>query len=182
METPILKIDYVNEMRTRRVASTGLLIGGIFGMAGSFMPSASLRGLAWGIDGVGLIVATALLTVYYLRKDYDVIAAGFLVFAIGEALILSCSSADLEKNISSFGAGTSLWAAALTLISVQKMFPVLVRCLGLIAAALFALVSVLIFTGHQINPLTEPLPFYAYPFFAATIFGWALVLFKTGTT
>ena len=62
------------------------------------------------------------------------------------------------------------------------MFPVLVRCLGLIAAVLFAVVSVLIFSGYQINPLTEPLPFYAYPFFAATIFGWALTLLRTGTT
>ena len=182
MEIPILKIDYTNEIRTRRIASTGLLIGGIFGMAGSFVPSASLRGLAWGIDGVGLIVATTLLTVYYFRKGYDIIAAGFLVFAIGEALILSCSSTVPEKDISSFGAGTSLWAAALSLISVQKIFPVPVRCLGLIAAVLFAVVSVLIFTGHQINPLTEPLPFYAYPFFAATIFGWALALLRTGTT
>jgi hypothetical protein len=32
-----------------------------------------------------------------------------------------------------------------------------------------------IFTGGSINALTEPLPFYAYPFFAATLFGWGWI-------
>ncbi len=171
----------MNERLTKTTASIGLFIGGVFGMAGSFAPSPSLRGLAWGLDGVGLIVASTLLTVYYFRKGYDAVAAGFLIFAIGEALILSCSAINLEASVSSFGAGTGLWAASLSLISLQKLFPILVRCLGLIAAVLFVVVSVLIFTGHPLNPLTKPLPFYAYPFFAATIFGWAWTLLRTNS-
>ena len=179
METTILKTGSLNERRTEVIASIGLLIGGSLGMAGSFVPSISLRGLAWGIDGAGLILASVLLTVYYFRKGYDIIAAGFLMFAIGEALILSCSALNLDENVSSFGAGTSLWSASLLLVSIQKIFPILTRCLGLIAAVLFAIVSMLIFTGHPLNALSDPLPFYAYPFFAATIFGWAWTLLKT---
>jgi hypothetical protein len=171
----------MNERLIKLTASTGLLIGAIFGMVGSFVPFASLRGLAWGLDGVGLILASALLTVYYFRKGYDIAAAGFLIFAIGEGFILSCSAINLDENVSSFGAGTGLWAASLSLISSQKVFPVLVRCIGWIAAVLFTVVSVLIFTGHPHNPLTKPLPFYAYPFFAATIFGWALTLLRTNS-
>ena len=163
----------------KTIASTGLFIGGIFGMVGSFAPSASLRGLAWGLDGVGLIVATALLTVYYFRKGYDTIAAGFLIFAIGEALILSCNATDLNANASSFGAGTSLWAASLALISFQNLFPMVVRLTGFIAAVLFSITSVQIFIGLPVNTLSEPLPFYAYPFFAATIFGWGWMLLRT---
>ena len=65
----------------KRLASIGLVLGGLFGLAGSFAPSESLRGLAWGIDGMGLVMASALLTVGYLRTGQELVAAGFLVFA-----------------------------------------------------------------------------------------------------
>ncbi len=147
-------------------------------MVGSFVPSASLRSLAWGLDGVGLIVAGALLAIYYFRKGEDATAAGFSIFILGEALILSSSGIDLDANVPSFGAGTALWAASLALISFQKVFPLFVRSTGFIAAALFAIVAVQIFIGQPINALTKPLPFFAYPFFAATIFGWAWKLLR----
>jgi hypothetical protein len=40
-------------------------------MAGTFAPSASLRGLAWGIDGVGLVMAGAVLTLVFYRRGQD---------------------------------------------------------------------------------------------------------------
>jgi len=172
----------MNEKQTRTFAAVGLFIGGIFGMIGSIVSSPLFRGLAWGLDGIGLILASGLLTLYYFRKGHDALAAGFLVFAIGEALILSSNAADLEENVSSFSAGTSLWAASLALISFQNVFPLLIRSTGFIAAALFSVVSVQILTGGSINALTEPLPFYAYPFFAATIFGWGWILLRTNST
>jgi hypothetical protein len=51
-----------------------------------------------------------------------------------------------------------------------------VRCTGIIAAVLFAVVAFRIFTGHPVNALTKPLPFFAYPFYAATLVGWAWTL------
>jgi hypothetical protein len=169
----------MNEKLIKVTASTGLLIGGILGMVGSFLPSASLRSLVWSLDGIGLIIAGALLAVYYLRKGYDATAAGFLIFTIGEALILSSSGIDLDANVTLFAAGAGLWAASLALISFQKVFPIVVRSTGFIAAALFTVVSIQIFTGSPINALTQPLPFFAYPFFAATIFGWAWKVIRT---
>ena len=169
----------MNEKLTEITASIGLFIGGIFGLAGSFAPSASLRGLAWGVDGVALILASALLTMYYFRKGFDTTAAGFLIFAIGEGFILSYSGIDLDTNVSSFGAGTGLWAASLFVISLQKVFSVFIRCTGLLAAILFSVVAFQIFTDHSVNALTRPLPFYAYPVFVITIFGWAWTLIRT---
>jgi len=168
----------MNERVVKITASIGLFIGGIFGMVGSFVSSASLRSLTWGLDGVGLILASALLTVYYFRKGFDLTAAGFLVFAIGEALILSSSGIHLDADVSSFGAGTGLWAAALFVISFQKTYPVLIRCSGLLAALLFSLTAVQIFAGRPLNALTKPLPFNAYPIFVITIFGWAWALLR----
>ena len=56
-------------------------------MAGTFAPSASLRGLAWGIDGLSLVTAGALLTLVFYRKGDDLVASGFLVFTVGESMI-----------------------------------------------------------------------------------------------
>ena len=168
----------MNEKLITVTASTGLIIGGVFGMVGSMVSSASIRGLAWGIDGLGLVLATALLTLYFFRKGQDITAAGFLVFAIGEGLILSCSGIDLNSDLSSFAAGTGLWALSLFLISLQNTFPIVIRGTGLIAALLFSVVAFQIFTGHPVNALTKPLPFFAYPVFVVTIFGWAWTLLK----
>jgi hypothetical protein len=168
----------MSERTTKMTASIGLLIGGIFGMIGSFVPSPSLRGLAWLIDGAGLVLATALLSMYYFRKGLDVTAAGFMIFAIGEGLILSSSGINLDDNVVSFGAGTSLWATSLFVISFQKTYPIIIRGTGLLAAILFSFVSVQIFSGQHLNALTQPLPFYAYPLFVITIFGWAWTLLR----
>ena len=142
----------MNDNGLRILASVGLTMGGVFGMAGTFAPSASLRGLAWGIDGVGLVMAGAVLTLVFYRKGQDLVAAGFLVFAVGEGIILSGAAMDLTASVPSFGAGTSLWALALMLISIPRVFPLPVRLLGSFAAVLFAVTAVLIFAGVQIMP------------------------------
>jgi hypothetical protein len=61
----------MSDMRLRVIASTALVVGAILGMAGTFVSSASLRGLAWGVDGVALVVASALLTIHHFRYGHD---------------------------------------------------------------------------------------------------------------
>ena len=161
------------------VSTTGLLVGCILGISGSIVPSAIFRSLAWAMGSAGLILASTLLTVYYFRKGCDVVAAGFLIYAIGESVVFSSCGIDLDDNIVSFGAGTFLWALSIAVLSLQNIFPLFVRCTGIITAASFALVSILIFTGHPVNALAKPLPFFAYPFFAATLVGWAWTLLRT---
>jgi hypothetical protein len=170
----------VSDWGLRVLAATGLAVGAVFGMAGTFAPSASLRGLAWGIDGVGLVMAAALLTVIFYREEQDLVASGFLVFAIGEGIILSSAAMDLAASVPSFGAGTSLWALALLLISIPRVFPIAVRLLGLFAAVLFGVTALRIFAGGHVTPLTTPLPFYAYPVLVATLIGWIWALVKAG--
>jgi len=75
-----------------------------------------------GIDGLGLVMATALLTVKFFRKGNDFVAAGFLVFAIGESVMLSGTATGLVGSIPSFAAGTALWTTSLLLISVPREF------------------------------------------------------------
>ena len=147
-------------------------------MAGTFTSSGSLRGLAWGLDGTALIVAAALLTIHHFRRGNDAAAAGFLVFVAGEALIVSGAAMDLVASAPSFGAGVSLWAASLAIVSASGTMPRVVSGVGFVGSLLFAAVAVHIFVGFALTPLSQPLPFFAYPFLAATLFGWAWVHYR----
>jgi hypothetical protein len=165
----------MSDARLRWTASSGLVTGALLGMAGTFAPSAPLRGLAWGIDGTALVAATALLAVHHLREGREQLAAGFLVFMVGETLIVSGSAMPLEASAPTFAAGAALWAAALALVSAAPSWPLFVRVTGALAALLFAVTAVRMFGGAPLTALSTPLPFYAYPFLAITLFGWAWV-------
>ena len=156
----------------RWLAALGLGVGGALGMAGSFAPSTALRGLAWGIDGVALVIASALLIVIQLRANRDFMAAGFLVFAIGQGLVLSTAAVNPPDAAPSFGAGAGLWAAGLGLVSASGGFPIIVRLLGFAAAVLFAIVAAQIFLDVRIDATSSPLPSLAYPVLVATMIGW----------
>lgn len=160
------------------IAAIGLGAGAVFGLAGTFVSQAPLRQAFWAIDGVGLIAACALLTMKFLRRGNDLVAAGFLVFAIGESLLVSGTAAGLAGSVPSFGGGVALWAAALLLISASREFAVWVRVAGVFAAILFIIVAGRIFWGEQLLPTSEPLPSFAYPFLVLTIVGWILALVK----
>jgi len=163
----------MNTSRAHVLAPIGLVVGAVLGVAGSFVPSAALRGLAWGLDGTALVLAAALLAVHHVRRGHELVAAGFLVFIAGETLIVSGSAMTLAASMPSFAAGAGLWAASLVLVSAPRIMPGWVRVVGVISAILFAWVAVQDFLGHALTPLSHPLPFFAYPFFALTLFGWA---------
>ncbi len=143
------------------MAAIGLALGGVFGMVGTVVTEPKLRAAFWGIDAVGLVVATALLALKFFRKGNDVVAAGFLVYAIGEGVILSGTAGTLAGSVPSFAAGTALWSAALLLTSVPKEFAGWVRLVGLIGSVLFAITAARIFWGEQVLPISSPLPFFS---------------------
>ena len=155
---PTLK-TLMSDKQLRIIASPGLVVGALLGIAGTFVPSTPLRELAWGLDGVALVVASALLTILHFRAGQDLIAAGFIVFAVGEGLILSGAAMDLVASVPAFGAGAGLWATALALISSSSVMPSLVRGFGFIASVLFATVAVKVFAGRLLTPLSAPFPF-----------------------
>jgi hypothetical protein len=130
----------------------------------------------WAIDSVGLVVATSLLAIRYFRAGADIVAGGFLVFAIGEGVLLSGTAAGPSGSVPAFAAGTALWAASLALVSGPRVLPSWLRLLGIAAAALFAITSARIYAGEALLPTSSPLPFFAYPFLVASLLGWAWVV------
>jgi hypothetical protein len=161
------------------IAAVGLALGGALGMAGAMVTQQNVQAILWAIDGAGLVMATALLGVKYFRMGNDIVAGGFLVFAIGEGVILlSGPAAGLAGSVPAFAAGTALWGTALLLVSIPKLFTVPVRLLGIVSAALFIITSVRIFWGEQLLPTSTPLPTYAYPLLVATFVGWIWTLWR----
>jgi len=163
---------------TNVAAAIGLALGGVFGMLGTMVSERNLQAAFWAVDGVGLVVATALLALRFFRMGNDVVAAGFLVFTIGESVMLAGTAESLAGSVPSFAAGTALWSAALLLTSVPKEFASWIRLVGTVGAILFAITAARIFWGEQVLPTTSPLPFFAYPFLVLTFAGWIWTLLK----
>lgn len=156
----------------------GLALGGVFGIAGTLAAPRSVQAIFWAIDGVGIVVATALLSMKYFREGNDFVAAGFLVFAIGESVMLSGTATTLDASVPSFAAGTALWSAALLLTSIPRQFVTWARVTGIFAAVLFAITAARIFWGEQLLPTAAPLPRFGYPLLVLTFAGWIWALLK----
>ncbi|HWB32160.1 MAG TPA: hypothetical protein VG714_03205 [Acidobacteriaceae bacterium] len=167
------------QARQKTVVLTGLALGAALGMAGTFVAGDHLRAVLWAIDGTGLIVATTILALHYFRSGKDGIAAGFLVYAIGESIMLGGTAGDLIVSVPTFAGGTALWAAALAMTCAPREFALWTRIAGLIGAALFAATSIEIFAGAPVTQLTKPLPSVAYPFLVLTFIGWAVAVIRT---
>ena len=89
-------------------------------MLGTMVAERNLQAAFWAVDGVGLVVATALLALSFFRTGNDIVAAGFLVFTIGESVMLAGTAESLAGSVPSFAAGTALRSAALLLTSVPR--------------------------------------------------------------
>ena len=160
------------------IAALGLLVGAAFGLAGTLVSLPYVQASLWAIDSVGLVIATSLLALKYFRAGADIVASGFLVFAIGEGVLLSGTAAGPSGSVPAFAAGTALWAAALALISAPRQLPAWLRLLGAVAACLFAVTAARIYAGEALLPPSSPLPFFAYPFLVATLLSWAWMLVR----
>jgi hypothetical protein len=153
-------------------AATGLAIGGIFGLVGTFVANPEVRETLWMIDGVGIVVATTLLAMRYFREGSDCIAAGFLTFTAGESLLLAGNAAGLQASVPSYVGGIALWSADLIMISAPKVFRLWMRLTGLIAAALFVISALRIVWRADLLPISSPPPALGYPFLVVTFGGW----------
>jgi hypothetical protein len=161
------------------IATVGLALGGTFGMAGALVTQPNVQAILWAIDGAGLVMAAAVLVMKYFRAGNDVVAGGFLVFAIGEgAILLSATAGGVAGSTPAFAVGTTLWGTALLLVSVPRLFAMPVRILGIMSAVLFIITAARMFWGEQLQPTSAPLPSYAYPVLVATIAGWIWSLWQ----
>ena len=166
--------------RTSRdlVIVIGLILGATLGIGGTLASTEATRQLLWLFDGLGVVIATTLLAVRFLRSGDDVGAAGFIVFALGEALLIAGTPAGLEASVPSFGGGVALWSAGLLMINAPATLATWIRLVGFAAALLFGVVAVRIFLGERLLPTTQPLPVFAYPFVVLNFVGWSVTVLE----
>jgi hypothetical protein len=170
-----LRQDFREAIASRRmdvIIEIGLVAGAVLGILGSVVTAQNIRAEAWTVDGVGLIVATCLLALRFFRHGDDCVAAGFLVYALGEAVVSIGNAAGPVNSIPSFQAGTALWSAGLMLTATPRVLTRATRLASFVAAILFAVVSIRIAWGEQILATSRPLPYFAYPFLVLTFAGW----------
>jgi hypothetical protein len=160
------------------VAAFGLALGGALGMFGTLVTEQYVRAISWAVDGTALVVATSILALIYFRNGNDCVAAGFIVYAIGEGVMLGGTAGSLEASVPAFAAGTALWSAGLLLTSIPKEFVIWARLTGLVGAVLFAITSARIYWGEVVLPVSKPLPYFAYPFLVLTFIGWIWTTLK----
>ena len=167
-----------SDSRRRLIAPILLVVGALLGMAGTFVPSANLRALCWGVDGTALTVAAALLTIHHVRRGNDPAAAvprlcrgrGFDSFRHRHGPRRHPSVVRGRREfVGRRARPRELGASHASRRSRRRT----------VGSLLFAVVAVQIFCGNALTPLSRPLPFFAYPFLAATLFGWAWAHYRS---
>lgn len=167
----------MNRVETVLVA-LGLGMGVVFGMGGSMAAhSPILQSGLYEISSVGLVVSTTLLAIKFMGSKRDLLATGFLIFAIGEAIMTVGIPMSLVDGQPSFGAGMALYLPALCLISIPKYFPLWVRLAGMATVIPFAIAATKIFIGQEALS-TSTFPGLGYGLLSLTIIGWILTFLK----
>jgi hypothetical protein len=149
-------------------------------MAGTFVAQPNIQAVLWALDGAGLVMAAALLTLKYFRTGHDLVAGGFLVFAIaGGRADVGNGGRSRRKRACVCGGHCAVGARAPAHQHSEAIRAGCdVRLLGTVSAILFAIVAARIFWGEQLLPTSSPLPFYAYPFLVMTFMGWIWSLLR----
>jgi len=160
----------------------GLVVGAVLGLAGNFVPEGLSLKAAWGISGLGLIVAYVLLAAGYARKSQDEVAAGFVMMALGEAVLFSGLGYSVEDSQTSFAGGASIYFVALLLISLPGTFALWTRAAAAIAGVLFGVAALQIYAGQQVFasaiPHTSPLVGTAYGILTVAMIGWIIAVLR----
>jgi len=160
------------------IIAIGFAIGAGFGMAGSMVTAHITQMMFYEISSVGLIVAAVLISGKYAKENSEFVAAGFIMFAIAEA-IMTVGTPEIPTGGAqpSFGAGMALYVPSLLLISLPNKFAIFVRITGTLASIPFAIASSKIFLGEEV-PSTSMLPSIGYTLLTITIIGWIWTIFR----
>lgn len=155
----------------RVVVLTGLVAGAGLGQIGGFIAAGPAQNVLFALSSIGLVAAAALLATSFASQGRRQIAAGFAVLAVAEVTIWSGG----PGSSTSFAAGALFYAPALLLISLPAGFPVVVRALGAINAAAWAVYGF----DYLLRAPTAPplwLQVIGYILLTLTVLGWAAAL------
>ncbi|MBI1307243.1 MAG: hypothetical protein GC181_11625 [Bacteroidetes bacterium] len=160
-----------------RLAAGSLFLGALLGIAGMIFQEPLLQVAVFEISSLSLVVALSVLTFKYFRSGNDLVAAGYLIFAVGESVMTAGAAGGMYQGMASFGAGMLLYVPALLLISLPKELPIIPRITGFVATIPFAIAGFKIFLGEEIT-YTSLFPSIGYALLTITMIFWIMGLLK----
>jgi hypothetical protein len=152
------------------VVAAGFAVGALLGMGGNFLPAGPAQATAYGISSLGLILGSVLFAARFARQGRDVVAAGFAVFALAEAILISQGMAG-DAGRAAFATGVAIYALALPLVSLPAALPIWARLAGGLAAVPFAAHALLHWLGQAPDP-AGPLASVGYVLLTVAVVGW----------
>ena len=153
----------------------GLLIGVVLGMAGNIPGEGSLQNILFAASSVGLVVASALLVLQEARREADLVAVGFAIFAVAEVIIWVGGGTTEPASDASFAAATLFFVPALMLISAPPRFAVWARAAGALAAVPFGIHSAVFLLGREPAAVLE---IAGYLLLSVAVIGWIVDLIR----
>lgn len=154
---------------------TGLAVGAVLGFGGNFVPPGNIQSILFALSALGLILASVLLAIEHITAGHRIVAAGFVLIALGETRVLNPT--DAPEGEASFAVGVLLYAPGLLLIALSAWTPLWVRFVGGITGVLFAAYSLVYLAGIEIES-TGMFAGIAYALFTITIVGWIITVLR----
>ncbi len=159
------------------IASIGLGIGVILGMSGLAFTAPTTQLCLFVISGIGFTTGLALLAFKFSKEKQEILATGFLLFAIGEAISTLNAAAD-EKTANAAFAGCMLfYFVGYLFICLTPKFPLWTRISGMASALIFVVAASRFYLGYGINS-ADTLPGIGYGLLTLTIVGWIVYLLR----
>jgi hypothetical protein len=181
MSETVVAVRTESSMSHRVLIVVGLAIGAVLGFGGNFLPVGPQQSVAYALSSLGIIMGSALLTVWFARQGKSIIAVGFALLALAEGIILSgpflLAHTPSLPGAYTFAAGAALYAVALPLVSVPPAFPLWTRIAGALAAIPFAMHAMLWLLGRSPNP-SGPLASIGYVLLIVAIVGWMITILQ----
>ncbi len=161
----------------RWIVAAGLTVGIALGIGGSIVNRQPIYTIAEHLSSIGLITGATLLAIRFGRAARWMVAAGFAMLALAEAILLSAPISAAGE--ATFASGVALYVPALLLVSLPGGLPIWSRMAGALAVVPFAVHAALSWSGQNPSP-GGPAPTAGYILLSVAAIGWIVhVLRKT---
>lgn len=162
--------------QTRALTVGSLAVGAVLGFGGNFLAPGAPQTVAHGISSIGLVVASALLALSFLRRGRDAVAAGFLLLTIAE-IVLWNNGREGQIATIGFAASVLFYAPALLLVSLPPAFPVWSRAAGALSGLAFGAHGGLFLLGSP-QPPDGPIAIAGYALLTVALVGWIVATLR----
>lgn len=162
----------------RWIIAAGLVVGIALGIGGSMVNRQPTYSIAEHLSSVGLITGATLLAIRFGRADRWMVAAGFGLLALAEAIILSAPVSGAGEE--TFASGVALYIPALLLASLPQGLPIWSRIAGGLAAIPFAVHAGLNWLGQNPSP-GGPAATAGYILLSVAAIGWIVHVLRNAS-